>query len=425
MIRFVAVLALLSSFASTAACSSSGGNGGADTVTAGDDGKLPDSAVGPGDTTTDTAGDADGAPVTPACKSDADCEAAGATCTCRGECVVLTTKVCEITLNCGGTKWCNPCTRHCEETLGLCEPCESVTVCDPVAGCTTATDGPCGGQGSCSAFASGGSYCGLGCLAQSGCPVGYNCIAVAGTTERQCVPKSGSCEDLGICKGDGECPDGQKCEQGACAPGCVDDDECPKDAGGIKLICTKARCVPPCTSNAECTLPAECDLTSGRCKRPGACESSAECAAESYCDKVTGDCIPGCLEDVHCQTAAKICKNKKCIDKGCEHNYQCGFNKVCDKGPGVCIESTRADCSTCDASSQSPQCGGDPALCVTFQDQEENPLGDFCLLTCESDEIDKCPQGYQCDHIQSDDGSIDNFYCTRQCPDNPLGTGAP
>jgi hypothetical protein len=423
MLRFALVLSILG-ISALGACSSSGGGGPlADTQGGGDSVVTPDTAAD--GVAGDAAADGDGGPVTPACVADSDCAEPGATCTCRGVCVVLTTKACQTTQNCGGTQWCNPCTRHCEPTLGLCEPCESVTVCDPGTGCVTATDGPCAEQGVCSAYASGGSFCGRGCISAAGCPVGYNCIAVAGSSERQCVPKSGSCEDLGVCKNDGECPDGEKCEQGACAPGCVDDDECPTDGGGVKLICTKARCVPPCASNAECTLPAECDTASGRCKVPGACEDSAECAPESYCDKVTGDCIPGCLEDVHCQTAAKICKNKKCVAKGCEHNYQCGFNKVCDKGPGECVESTRADCSTCDAMSQSPQCGGEPALCVTFQDEEMNPLGDFCLLTCENDEIDKCPQGYQCEHIQSDDGSIDNFYCTRQCPDNPLGAAAP
>lgn len=417
--------ACLIALAGAATCSTSDGSG--------PEGAGSGEGSGTGDTTgaggsaggIDATGDVvilpDGAVVPAAtlgCKSDDECEGPGEVCACDGSCIVPEGAPCTEPKNCGAPTWCNPCTGYCETTSTLCEPCKPVKVCDGEGSCKPAEGGPCRDLGLCLDFASGGSFCTQGCIGDAGCPpAGYECIEVSGSTEKQCKPTSGTCEDLGLCTSDDECGDDEICGPlGSCAPGCSGDEVCP-----LGNVCTQGHCGPACVSDTDCEAPKACD-PSGHCLIPGACLDSAGCEPEHYCKKSTGECIPGCLSDAHCQDASKECHNGVCEAKGCEHNYQCAFEENCEKTSGGCEPMTRPHCAACDASSQDAgQCGGEEHLCVTFQDQDGNEQGDFCLLEClDEDPIDRCPQGYSCDHIQSDDGSIDGFYCTRQCPDAPI-----
>ena len=339
------------------------------------------------------------------CTSDADCDQVGATCTCNGVCEVFDTNPCLVDKNCPSDQYCDACAGFCAAEVGVCEACTN--------------NAACGDGGACLPFVSGGSFCATECISDLGCEVGYSCIAVDGFSQNLCVPDSGQCEDLGLCESDGECPDGQICSDTLkiCAPGCSEDDQC---AG--ELVCDAARCVEPCSSNSDCPQGAECD--DGHCKVPGACESGEDCfQPETYCDKTTGQCAPGCLVDGDCQDAAKQCENKKCVPKGCIHNYQCAFEQVCDKQVGACIPTPDDHCGECDASAEG-QCGGEPNLRVTLQDQDPDTgeavdKGDFCLLPCANDPVDQCPQGYGCTQIQTE--NIDGFYCTRACWVNPVG----
>lgn len=372
---------------------------GSDALPTGDQASGPD-AVAP-----------DTGPVTPLCTSDEACTEAGAVCACTGQCVVPAGNACASSKNCPPGNWCDPCVGHCAPRAGLCEACTDSGAC---------TDG-----GACLPFASGGTFCVEACVTDAGCPAGYACVEVASAADKQCVPKSGDCEDLGLCADDGECPMGEICSDTlkVCAPGCPDDDACPSG-----MVCVAARCVQPCASTADCTAPAECDTT-GHCKIPGSCESSADCTQpETYCDKTTGMCADGCIQDDDCKDAAMECKNKSCVPKGCTHNYQCAFEQECDKTTGQCIPMTRDHCATCDADADN-QCGGDPNLCVTMSSEDKDTgesveQGDFCLLTCAEDEVDKCPQGYGCTHIENADAGIDGFYCTRACWEQPVGAPA-
>jgi hypothetical protein len=360
---------------------------------------LPSDAEG-SDATTPPDG-----PALTLCTSDTDCDEEGATCTCNGVCQVFDTNPCLVDKNCPSDHFCDVCAGFCAPEVGVCEPCTN--------------DGACGDGGACLPFASGGSFCGNECISDLGCDVGYSCSDVEGYAQKLCVPDSGKCEDLGLCESDGECPDGQVCSDNLkiCAPGCTEDDQCSGN-----LVCEAARCVEPCATAADCPQGAEC--VEGHCKVPGACEGAVDCfEPETYCDKSIGQCVPGCLVDTDCQDAAKVCESKACVPKGCIHNYQCGFEEVCDKPTGACMPSPDDHCGVCESGAEN-QCGGDPNLCVTLQDEDPNTgetvdKGDFCLLPCAEDPVDQCPQGYSCTHIQMD--TIDGFYCTRACWVNPVG----
>ena len=351
------------------------------------------------------------------CESDSDCSGDSVVCSCLGECVdVEGQNPCTEPKNCGSGTWCDPCLGVCQPRASLCEPCSTAGLCTGEGGCRSADQAGCSDQGVCIPFASGGSYCGMACLSSAGCPSGYDCEEIDGAPEKQCVPVSGQCDALGLCGDDTECPEGQKCLEGpqVCAPGCVDDTGCPQGT-----VCDQARCVPPCSSDSECTLPELCD-EGGHCKDPNACESWTECPPVHYCQKSDGQCVPGCQLDEQCADAGKVCEDGACVDKGCQHNYQCGFEEECEAEVGACGQMSRPHCSVCDAGAEDPsKCGGEPNICVTFQDAEGAEVGDFCLLTCDADPIDACPQGYACEQIQAPDAGIDGYYCVRQCWQEP------
>lgn len=387
------------------ACGGDGGSGGDTSVT---NTTATDTSGDTGTATSTTDADAttSGDTAQPfACTTAADCAETGAICSCEGECVVPELQACTEDRNCGVPRWCNACTGHCEVQQELCDPCQESRGC---------RDG-----GACIPYQSGGSYCGLSCLSDAGCPKGYSCLDVAGADDKQCVAKSGSCEDLGLCESDGECPgDNAVCNAGTgeCAPGCADDESCPSGN-----VCQRGRCVEPCTGDGDCTAPALCDTSVGKCKVPGACEVGADCPEPAtYCDKVAGTCRDGCLVDNDCKDASKKCEQRQCVPKGCSRNADCGFEEVCNKTNGQCEPTTEPHCAPCGESPGAQACD-EPNLCATFQDEDENPLGDFCLLTCKDDPIDKCPQGYACQEIDMGDGSAPSYLCVRECYYSPVG----
>ena len=102
----------------------------------------------------------------------------------------------------------------------------------------------------------------------------------------------------------------------------------------------------------------------------------------------------------------------------CE-NVTCPEGEECDKETGACIPMTRDHCAPCDAEAEN-QCGGDPNYCVTFQAEDPNTgetvdKGDFCILTCDEDPVDKCPSGYNCEKLEDQDGALVGYYCVRMC----------
>ena len=386
-----------------------------DTVTSTDVG----SATGRSDSGVTSADTSSGSSVlVPECADSDDCSTDEA-CSCQGVCVDVAGKTaCTEPKNCGSGSWCDPCTGHCESTKVLCEPCSTSGLCPTGGACRAPEEGACEEQGVCIPFATGGNYCGRACLTSAGCPNGYECVDIDGAANKQCVPVSGECADLGLCDGDADCPEGEICQQGpqTCGPGCSDDAGCP-----VGQVCNKARCADPCQTDADCILPELCQ-EDGHCKDPDACETWLECPPEHYCHKDDGTCVAGCQLDDQCADASKVCEAGTCVPKGCQHNYQCAFEQECDADSGECVPMTRPHCSACDASAQdAAQCDGEPNLCVTFQDDQGAALGDYCILTCDSDPIDGCPHGYGCEHIEAPDAGIDGYYCVRQCWQDPYG----
>ncbi len=340
------------------------------------------------------------------CATADDCAESGALCACDGSCVVPTGKACTEDRNCGVPNWCNPCTGHCEPQAALCEPC--------------AGEHGCVDQGACLPFASGGNFCGLACVTDVACPAGYHCRTIAHIDLKQCTPDSGRCDALGLCQTDGDCPVGEICQdvKKTCGPGCTEDGQCP-DA----KVCASARCVPPCGGNGDCTAPAECDA--GHCKIPGACEKAADCPAPAtYCSRETGQCAPGCLEDADCKDAAKVCADKACVDKGCLHHFECAFGKVCDHASGACVPypADMPYCASCDAAAETNPSCPEPNLCVQYQDADGKALGDFCLVPCADDPIDRCPSGWGCKKLENPETGDARYMCERPYYLNPVTT---
>ncbi len=393
---------ILAAAALVAGCGSDDSNGGNDT-SAPDTSINTDTSVGV-DTNTDTTvpdpNDTNPPNSSFDCSTDADCTG-GAICSCEGVCVVPQGAACETDLNCGIPNWCNPCTGYCEEQADICGEC-------------TLSRG-CKDDGECVPFTDGGNRCSLACISNAGCPIGFNCVDLPSAPSRQCIPASGSCIELGLCEDDGDCPDAQVCNEGnkQCGQGCSEDGGCPNGQ-----VCVLGRCNPPCSGDADCVAPAVCE-DNGHCRIPGSCGSSSECPEpETYCNTLSGMCTPGCLVDADCKDASLECVSQSCQPKGCEHNYQCAFGEVCDKGTGDCVMAAGDHCSTCEEGD--PIACDEPSLCAEFQDEDENPLGKFCLRPCIDDPIDKCPQGYQCTEVMME-GGPSTFVCARQCYYDPVG----
>jgi len=381
----------------------------------GDDDKATPDTSGQGDATSqgdvaDISGDATATPDGDAtgssfCTSNTECASPGEICDCHGQCVVAGGKACTEDRNCGVPNWCNTCTGFCEAQVGVCETCS--------------TSNSCLDQGACLPYASGDQFCGLGCVTEAGCPDGFVCLPVEGFSAKQCIAKSGTCDDLGLCARDTECPVGQICSDATrtCANGCVEDGQCQN-----QTLCVGGRCVPPCTGDADCTAPATC--SGGKCKIPGACEVATDCPAPgTYCSRETGECATGCQIDADCKNAGQRCDGGSCVDKGCLHNFECAFGKVCDQASGQCVAFPASDphCATCDAQAETNPTCPEPNLCASFQDQDEQPRGDFCLVPCKDDPIDRCPSGWQCIAIEDPESGAEQFFCARQCFIDPVG----
>jgi hypothetical protein len=375
-------------------------NGGGDTVAD----TAQNDTTPTGDIAPDTAVGVDGV-VTDFCRDDSECDGTGEVCDCQGLCVVPSGRACTEDRNCGVPNWCNPCTNHCEPQKNLCESCTLGRGCKDL--------------GECLPYASGGNFCGLACVTSAGCPTGYSCLAVAGAGS-QCVANSGTCVDLGLCATDAECPLGEVCnaQSRVCGPGCTEDGQCQQGT-----VCVQARCVPPCGGDGDCVSPATCQA--GKCKIPGACEAAVDCPTpETYCDRVSGQCVGGCQVDADCRNAAKICQANACVDKGCQHNYECAFGQVCNKGNGQCVPYPASEpyCAVCDPQAENDPACPSPNICVSFQDENQQPLGDHCLVPCKNDPIDRCPSGWQCQRLEDPETGAEQFFCARPCYLTPVTT---
>lgn len=130
-------------------------------------------------------------------------------------------------------------------------------------------------------------------------------LAPACITEDHCMGgflpycASGRCVQ---CRTDTDCgTDGASCVDGACAPGCGADADCP-----MLHSCQEQRCVETgCSSNRECAFllndhRAVCDQKECRI----GCSSSLECSQERFEVCEGGQCVfVGCASDLECRDA--------------------------------------------------------------------------------------------------------------------------
>ncbi len=390
--------------AALAACSSGSGTGtgtsdvgattgGAVDVPAQDLGSTGDSAL---------AGETSTLPVE--CSVTVPCPG-GKLCNCLGRCVPPGEPglpKCTTDKNCGSDYFCDTCASVCRKLKGLCEACESTKEC---------TDG-----GECLDFASGGRYCLKQCVSTVGCPKpGFSCEAVPGLGSKQCKPLSGKCVTPSLCTTDASCKVGEICNEGRCGPGCVEDTGC-----AVGTVCSAFRCVPACDdAKNPCASGQECKA--GHCKIIGGCLEPKECEAqETYCDLTTHLCKPGCQTDFDCKKAGFGCESGKCIEKGCAGNFFCAFSEVCDLKSGKCDKAVGPYCEKdCDPQSETA-CGGKPNMCLKLQDKDGNDKGAFCFVGCGADPNNACPQGYACQEVKDDKGTVQGRICFRDCTYNPI-----
>lgn len=337
-------------------------------------------------------------PRTP-CADVADC-GAGQACACTGYCVDAPGNACQGALQCSPQEYCDDCTGTCTARIEACGRCASSDactrrgdICAPMgsAGLTHCLRACPGGQGTCD---------GLG--------PGYRCEDVDGTMA--CVPETRECAAVQPCDDDAQCPLDHFCnDTGRCQEGCLGNDlACPNGE-----LCQGLRCGPPCVNDGDCGDGGECQ-DDGHCRVPGGCLSSADCVeAQTYCDVAQRQCVPGCQVDDDCFDATLECVANACRERGCAANYQCAFGEVCELESAQCVEAEGRHCEEgCDPMDEA-SCG-DTARCLSLQDEEENPLGDFCLERC-LEAPNECPQGYTCTELTDMDGNVQDRLCIRRC----------
>jgi hypothetical protein len=153
-----------------------------------------------------------------------------------------------------------------------------------------------------------------------------------------CQPERWSCENdqcVELCQTSVDCQLGT-CVGTRCVE-CGSNDDCPSS-----MACKAQKCVPKCTSSAECPYFNQC--VAGTCMETG-CSLDRECVAATgnvlaVCR--AGECDVPCDSDFQCKgstSAILACINGVCVDVGCESDEECrlllgvqagkGFEAVC------------------------------------------------------------------------------------------------
>jgi hypothetical protein len=296
------------------------------------------------------------------CRTDLDCDD-GDACTglelCDdGTCVPGVAVVCPDDDVCDGTFTCDPETGECSVEVGPpdCEggdACSGVRTCDPVAGCVTlpgltcddgiaCTDDRCE-DGDCvhvpddaRCDAADGGVC-----AADGC-VYETCDAETCRPENPC--QTARCDGESCIRITRECPDGQECCGGECAPlGCDDGNACTRDVCAPMLGCRHEPSALPiaCDDGDLCTTGDRCE--GARCA-PGtaACTTSSVCLAP-VCNPSAGGCGLVFVDGILCSDGDPCTTNDRCSGGFCVG----GAAPSCDDGNPCTVEScTSMGCVT-------------------------------------------------------------------------------
>ena len=155
----------------SSACKSSTANSPADGQNAAD-------SVSSADAQGDAGSDAGGSDAISGSGQDGQGSIAAANCLAATD----PSAICDTNANCATGQFCDPCKRVCATAHKLCEPCVADNQCEQAL-----VEGQPGSA--CLTYQKGGSFCGLVCLSDGGCPAGYSCQNVIGIGQMQCVPK--------------------------------------------------------------------------------------------------------------------------------------------------------------------------------------------------------------------------------------------
>lgn len=313
------------------------------------------------------------------CMSDDDCPTdqhcddttklcvAGTGNDCTDDTMCAAGERCEIVTNCGATRChgntCVPkdCQDHDDCGPGSlcvgdkCSPapacgngCPQGTVCDPITNlcapepgpdCTQDNDCPdpthvcindeCVAPMPCTTTSSctGGLVCRDG-VCREPCMADEDC----GSRFRWSCMANGECQLR--CFGDGQCNDGQICENLLCEPQeCTMNSDCDltNDEECVGLDQGHGRCVsvPRCGPMNPCDPNFFCD-NGGRCRELPRCTGDRDCDDDEFCD--SGHCQPamGCMA-ASCP-AGEHCIGDRCVPGGCRGLSDCTAPQICIGG---------------------------------------------------------------------------------------------
>lgn len=345
--------------------------------------------------------------------------------------------------DCTGSDYCDKDSALCKRRKSICETCrESVE---------------CGYRDDACLIDSGDEgICGYFCESDTDCDTGFKCEIVSGVATRQCVFVGSETEN--ICCADIHCEAPQVCNPltHMCYDGCIGNGTSACPSGQVCVDASdddrNGHCADGCDAETPCPGGQVC--VDGTCIE-GDCAIKEHCPIEYLCDTVEHACIPGCEVDADCYTSNE-CVEGECVERiGCTGTWQCSMAEMCSKEVandvppeerGCCFnpktsgteecpnplpEGPQKLCDACtDTQNQSnpPECGQGSLgknYCVTLQDKDQNPIGDFCLIrwdcsVYEEGTLDEgtrvCPRGYSCIKINQGN-EMDGKYCMADCTD--------
>ena len=226
----------------------------------------------------------------------------------------------------------------------------------------------------------------------------YGCDCSETCTQKgQCAPA--------ICKNDDECEDCSYCMDGACVPGCDDENPCPS-----KQCCgNDGRCHRRCSTDSVCP-GAEMCLQGGCCGI--ACDPVTPCVNAKDCEegeRCNGDkiCESGCDVDSDCGEG-ELCYQQQC-QAACRFN-SCSDELDCPRSDQSCASSgfCELDCGERQA------CGGE-GFCIPQKDPCNNDSN------CPDDITENCDADGNCTEEKTSRICF-RGYCENGCrSDNDCG----
>jgi hypothetical protein len=353
-------------------------------------------------------------PICAACLEDADCGNEGDACLSYGD-----GKFCG--------KKCGSCPAGFLCTDGQCKPvdgsCSGAKLCQ--------NDSECDGK-KCTQIpgTDGLKVCANFCTNDSECDRSKSEV---------CNAKTGYCiKRCSLIDGDGglDCPPGQACQfNGQCGAPCSADTDCASYAAsypGKKFRCEEGSCrIDGCVIDGECPFPGYCDTDKNECILDK-CRTNKDCSSGKLC--VDPGFLGAPTQD-SCTTPPCECRQEPCTNKGAfiacnRFQYCCGEDtaRACPSGvaTGQCYKAPSPPfCVECDPNAQDacPTAQGFDGRCYQLQDQQQQPIGNFCGVGCTENK--DCPAGMACKKGQDQNGG-EFFFCDLNgCPKFNQGTTPP